>query len=79
MAGYIKSWNMAIIANQLRSAAYACSDPRQDGFTTWPIKQELYQLKWLLDDLIRRCPNYVDESTWLNEQEKNRIIEILKS
>lgn len=79
MSGYIKHWDMRQISNQLRSAAYTCSDPYQDGFSTWPIKQELYQLKWLLDDLIRQCPTYVDEQSWLQEQEHQRIIGILKS
>lgn len=79
MAGYVKSWNTRQIINQLHSAANVCSDPHHDGFSTWPIKQELYELRWLLDDLIRRCPVYVDEPQWLHEQEQQRIINILKS
>jgi hypothetical protein len=79
MSGYIKNWNFSEIENSIYRAYYVCSDPRQDGYTTWPIKQELYQLKWVLDEVIGKCPNYVDEDQWLTEQEKHRIIKILKS
>lgn len=76
---YIKTWNSRQIKNQLSSAASLCRDSRLDGFTTWPIKQELYEIKWLLDDLIDRCPRYADEPEWLNEQEKQRVFKILKT
>lgn len=77
--GYIKRWNLSEMQNYISNAYYVCSDPRQDGYTTWPIKQELYQLKWFLDNIISKCPTYVDEEQWLTEQEKDRIIKILKT
>lgn len=79
MAGYIKNWNFSEIKNSIHRAYYVCSDTREDGYTTWPIKQDLYQLKWFLDDIIRKCPKYGDEDQWLTEKEKDRIINILKS
>lgn len=75
---YIKRWNVEEIARQINSAYYTCSDPRQDGFTTWGVKQDLYQIKWLIDDALKRCPTFVDEKNWLREQEKKRVIKILK-
>jgi len=79
MAGYVKTWNFDQIQNQLRSAVHVCTDPGQDGYSTWPIKQDLYQLQWMLDELIQKCPRYIDEPEWLREQEQSRIIDILKS
>lgn len=79
MSDYIKNWNVNNIKNSISNAYYVCSDPRQDGYTTWPIKQELYQLKWFIDEVLGKCPTYVGEDQWLTEQEKQRIIKILKT
>lgn len=74
----IKRWNVDDIVRQIHCAYYACTDPRMDGFTTWGVKQDLYQIKWILDDLIRKCPTFVDEDLWVREQEKDRVVKILK-
>lgn len=78
MAGYIKRWNISDIINQLNSAYYVCSDSRQDGFTTWPIKQDLYRIKWTLDRIIENCPTFLDEPDFLKEHEQEVLIETLK-
>jgi hypothetical protein len=76
--GYIKKWSVEDIARQINHAYYTCSDPRQDGFTTWGIKQDLYQIKWLIDEAIKKCPDFAPEAEWLREQEQKKIIKILK-
>lgn len=76
--GYIKRWNIEDIIRQINAAKWACNDPNLDGFSTWPIKQDLYQIKWLLDDAINQCPNFSPEDEWLRDQEKKRLIQILK-
>lgn len=78
MGGYIKHWNKNKIMTDLRQAYYICSDPKQDGFTTWPIKQELYEIKWMLDDLIKNCPTYSLEEDFLKEHEQNVLVNTLK-
>lgn len=75
---YIKKWSVEDIARQVNSAYYTCSDPRQDGFTTWGIKQDLYQIKWLVDEVLKKCPTFAPEAEWLREQEKSKVIKILK-
>ena len=77
MGGYIKKWNKDQILNQLRQAYYICSDPRQDGFTTWPVKQELYEIKWMLDEIIKQCPTFSPEEEFLKEHEQKLLISVL--
>jgi hypothetical protein len=48
-----------------------------DGFSTWPIKQDLYQIKWAVDAALKDCPNYSGEAEWLKEQEQRQLIKIL--
>jgi hypothetical protein len=77
--GYVKNWNVDDIVRQLNSAYWNCTDPRQDGFTTWGVKQDLYQIKFILDDLLKRCPEFAPEKEWLREQEKKKIIKVLSN
>lgn len=76
--GYIKRWNVDEIIRQLNSAYYTCTDPRHDGFTIWPIKQDLYRVKWAIDRIIKECPTFVDEPEFLKEHEQEILIETLK-
>lgn len=79
----IKRWNVKDIENQLSSMAWSASDPNMDGFVTWPIKQDLYKLRWAVEDALAKCPEYSTEKLWLDEQENQReqdkILRILKS
>lgn len=77
MGGYIKKWNKDQILNQLWQAYYICSDSRQDGFTTWPVKQELYEIKWMLDEMIKKCPTFSPEEEFLKEHEQKVLISAL--
>ena len=75
-----KNWSVADITQQMHNIVRECKSPYNDGFTGWYVKQDLYQLKFILDDAIKNCPNFGDmEEQWLTEQEKKRIIKHLKS
>jgi hypothetical protein len=77
--GYKHSYNIVQVYQQIRSAGSECADPRTDGFIAWGVKQDLYQLKWYLDDLLKSCPEFSSiEADWLREQEQKKIIKILK-
>jgi hypothetical protein len=78
MAGYIKKWNVEEIYRQINSAYFNCSDSRLDGYSTWGIKQDLWKIKWHLDEIIKKCPTFSPEEEWIREQEKNKVIKILK-
>lgn len=74
----IKNWNVENIIRQINSAYYHCTDSRLDGFSTWNTKQDLYKIKWILDDVLRKCPTFSPEEEWVREHEKNRVVKILK-
>ena len=76
--GYRKLINIPEVIGQIRTASYECSDLRTDSWIAWGIKQDLYRVKWVLDDAFRRCPPFSPEEEWLQEQEQKRIVEILK-
>ena len=76
--GFKKSWDATDVVSQIGSLARECSSPYNDGFIGWGYKQDLYRIKWILEDAIRRCPHYSPEPEWLREQEKQKVIRILK-
>lgn len=76
--GYYKPINIAEVLSQIRMASYECRDMRTDGYTAWGLKQDLYQVKWAIDDALRQCPAFAPEEEWIREQEKNRVVKILK-
>lgn len=74
----IRDWSIKEVENQLQRIYYACTDPRMDGFVTWGCKQDLYRVKFLVDELLEKCPTYSVEAEWLRELEAEKIVQILK-
>ena len=77
--GYQKSWSEVEIVSQINKMAYECRSPHNDGFLSWGIKQDLYQIREILDEAIQRCPKFSGEDEWLKKQEQKKIIKILSS
>ena len=78
--GFKKSWDVADVTRQIHSLARECSTPYNDGFTSIECKKDLYQLTKIIDDALAEAPDFgALEEEWLQEQEKKRIIKILKS
>jgi hypothetical protein len=73
----IKHWNVENIVTQLHSCGYAITDPIMDVFVTWGCKQDLYNIKFILDEIIENAPTYVGEQEWLNERAKEKIWKII--
>lgn len=75
--GYKYSYNITEAAREINAAAYDASNSRNDGYIAWGAKQDLYRLKWILEDAINRCPTFAPEADWLREQEKKKVVKIL--
>lgn len=74
-----KNWDINEILNQLHGMIREIKSPHNDGFTSWGVKQDLYQIKFLIDDAIKESPTFGDlEIDYLKLQEQKRIIKILK-
>ena len=78
--GFKKSWDVADISRQIHSMARECASSYNTGFITFEIKKDLLQLKEILDDALKDAPDFGElEKDWLEEQEKKKVIKILKS
>ena len=77
--GFKYSYNITDAAREINAAAYDACDMKVDSYAQWGAKQDLYRLKWILEDALRRCPTFGPEEEWLREQEKQKVIKILKN
>lgn len=76
--GFKKNWDVANVAQQINTMVYECSSGYNDGYVSWGVKQDLYRIKWLVDEALKRCDTFEPEKEWLREQEQKKIIKILK-
>ena len=65
----IRDWNVDQIISELEKCYWATTDPRMDGFSTWSCKQDLYRVKFALDEMLNNCPTYAPEQEWLDQQQ----------
>jgi len=77
--GHRRDWDLNSIQHGIWSMRAEMTSPYNDGFVTWPIKQDLYRLKWLIDESLERASTYSGETEWLKEQEREKIMRILKN
>lgn len=66
------------IRTQLIRAYGEIQSPYNDGFISWGLKQELYEIKFILDEILKRCPDFAGEEKWLEEQHKKQMWSELK-
>lgn len=76
--GHKYQLNLLDVTTQINRAAAECSNPYTDGWVGFGYKQDLYRIKWVLEDALRRCPSFSGEEEWVKEQEQKQLIEILK-
>ena len=67
------TWSVSRIKGDLQSMTYECRHPRNDGFTQFEIKKDLMEVKFLLEDLIEKCPTFAGEEEWMHERLINKL------
>ena len=68
----IKDWNAEDIISRLQRIYFATTDPKMDGFVTLGCKQDLYRVKFALEEMLKKCPDYHGEQEWLEQQQLER-------
>ena len=66
----IVRWNTDKCLNDIHIMMLHATDPRTTGYETWPIKQDLYKIKWAVDQALEKCPKFGPEQEFLEEHQK---------
>ena len=69
-----KDWDVAEVMRQVRAMHRQAASPYNDGFTAIGCKQDLFQIKCLVEDLYADTPTFEGEDKW-HEQ---RTMDLLK-
>lgn len=77
--GFKKNWDVGAVSSQIYTMARECASPHNDGYTSFEIKKDLWELKFIIDNAIKNTPSFSGEEEWLTAQEQKRIIKHLKS
>ena len=71
-------WNVDRVIGECRKMYAGANDPYVTGYVNWPCKQDLYRVKFAVDEMLKSTSGFAGEEEWLREQEANHIIKILK-
>ena len=66
------------VHHQIHMCAVEMYSSYNDGFTQWAMKQELYKIKWLIDEIMKNSPTFDGEDEFVKEHEKKVMWKQLK-
>ena len=69
----IIDWDINKVIWECQKMYRAANDPYMTGFVNWPCKQDLYRVKFAVDEMLRNTGTFVGEPEWLEEQEKHKM------
>jgi len=69
----IINWDVDKVINECRKIYAGANDPYVSGFVNWPCKQDLYRVKFAVDEMLRNTSDFAGESEWLEEQDKQKM------
>jgi len=58
---------------------FGANDPHVTGWVNWPCKQDLYRVKFAVDEMLAKTSRFSGEDEWLLEQEKDKMWKRLTS
>ena len=71
--GFRKPMDYNSVSHQIYIAGVELHSNYNDGWNQWAIKQDLYKLKFLLDEILARSPEFVGEAEFLEEHSKKKM------
>jgi hypothetical protein len=74
----IKVWNVDQVISECQKMHHGATDPYVTGWNNWPCKQDLYRVKFAVDEMLANTSRFTGEDEWLLEQEKEQVWKILK-
>ena len=75
----IKNWDADRVISECQKMYYGATDLYVTGWNNWPCKQDLYRVKFAVDEMLKNTSRFSGEDEWLLEQEKEKMWKVLKS
>ena len=74
-----KQWDANRVISECQQMYFGANDPHVTGWVNWPCKQDLYRVKFAVDEMLAKTSRFSGEDEWLLEQEKDKMWKVLKS
>ncbi len=71
--GFRITWDVPKTLADLRACAAQVANPYNDGFSQWHCKQDLLQVKYTLDAMLKDLPKFEGEDHYISELEKQQV------
>lgn len=67
-----KDWSVDQIIGACQRMHRGATDPNMTGWVNWPCKQDLYRVKFAVDEMLKNTSSFSGEEEWLEEQRVER-------
>ena len=71
-------WDVNQVINQCQKMHHGATDPYVTGWNNWPCKQDLYRVKFAVDEMLANTSSFTGEEEWLKKQEQEKMWNRLK-
>jgi hypothetical protein len=71
-------WNVNQVIADCQKMYMGANDPYVTGYVNWPCKQDLYRVKFAVDEMLKKTSGFSGEQEWLEELEKEKVWKALK-
>lgn len=68
----ITNWNVNHVIAECQKIHAGATDPNLTGWVNWPCKQDLYRVKFAVDEMLKNTSSFSGEEEWLEEQRVER-------
>ena len=75
----IINWDADRVISECQKMYYGANDPYVTGWNNWPCKQDLYRVKFAVEEMLAKTSKFSVEDEWLLEQEQQQMWKVLKS
>ena len=76
--GFKKPLDYYSLNHQIYTSGVELHSSRNDRFTQFEIKKDLYKLKWLIDEILESSDKFSGEEEFLTEQSQKKMWRKLK-
>jgi hypothetical protein len=74
----IINWDINKVIADCQKMYQGANDPYITGWNNWPCKQDLYRVKFAVDEMLAKTSKFSGEEEWLEELEKEKVVRILR-
>ena len=67
------NWNVNQVIAECQKMYHGANDPYMTGWVNWPCKQDLYRVKFAVDEMLKNTSHFVGEEEWLLEHDKEQV------